>query len=408
MNASLAANPATSTSESSTVPRAGSSGPDLSRTGKEVRWGIVADDLTGAADSAVGLADAGRTVRILLGEPGQERGEVPEFGDEDIVVSTAARGVSEAEALSLTEHAVQELLGYGAQRLFVKIDSAGRGPIASQVEGALLAWSEAHPASRALICPAYPRFGRQVIDGNILIDGAPLAHTATAHDPVSPRDEGDLTVVIPGAVRAGALDSSEPSGSSLARLAVADAESDDDLDRLASHIAGQPAGLVAVGSGGLAAALGRTQHHHRRPEIDDAPVPSGRLVVAVSSQHPVALAQVRELTRAGDEDIEIVQPDISGMPTPEQAAEAYGRQVRNAVERAPVAGLVLVGGDGAAVALAALGATALVVHRSLITGCPLSTVVGGAAAARPVVTKSGGFGEPKTLVEIVRRLRGQA
>jgi hypothetical protein len=37
------------------------------------RWGIVADDLTGAADSAVGFADAGWPVLVLLGDvpPGE-------------------------------------------------------------------------------------------------------------------------------------------------------------------------------------------------------------------------------------------------------------------------------------------------------------------------------------------------
>ena len=178
--------------------------------------------------------------------------------------------------------------------------------------------------------------------------------------------------------------------------------------------------VIAVGSGGLAAALGREvgtlagptevtiDAVEREAPADPASVSDdrpARTVVAVSSQHPISLAQVRKLTAAGLPDTEIVLPQVPGEISLEAAVADFVHRVRAAVRRPGDLDLVLVGGDGAGVILDALGAKALVVRRTLIDGCPLSTILGGDADGMRVVTKSGGFGTAETLVDIVGRLR---
>jgi uncharacterized protein YgbK (DUF1537 family) len=253
------------------------------------------------------------------------------------------------------------------------------------------------------VCPAYPRFGRQVRGGHILIDGAPLAGSATAHDPVSPRDEGDLTRIIPGARLATSSEGADP-----ATVFVVDANDDDDLDRLAQNLDAARPETVAVGSGGLAGALGRVRPGPGGAHAEDSatPIAGARIIVAVSSQHPVSIAQIRQLEAASIEGVEVIRPRVSGTVTPEAAAAVFADQVVEAVGRGAerdTAVLVLVGGDGAAAALSGLGAEALRVEGSLLPGCPVSSLVGGTADGLTVVTKSGGFGDDGTLRAIAQR-----
>jgi uncharacterized protein YgbK (DUF1537 family) len=69
---------------------------------------------------------------------------------------------------------------------------------------------------------------------------------------------------------------------------------------------------------------------------------------------------------------------------------------------------VLVGGDGAAAILRRLAADRVVVDSMISTGSPTGTVVGGPADGLRLITKSGGFGQPDTLIRIVDRLRNDA
>ncbi|MFU1933611.1 nucleotide-binding domain containing protein, partial [Bordetella avium] len=63
------------------------------------------------------------------------------------------------------------------------------------------------------------------------------------------------------------------------------------------------------------------------------------------------------------------------------------------------------GGDGARQVLAALGANGIALVDEVMGGVPLGTLIGGAAAGLPVVTKAGGFGSEDVLVRAVRAIR---
>jgi uncharacterized protein YgbK (DUF1537 family) len=134
---------------------------------------IVADDLTGAADSAVQFARAGWAARLALGE------SVAQHGDDGSVVAivTDARAQDPDEARESTRAAVARAVADGDDRLFVKIDSTMRGTVQEQVEGALAAWATREPGAVAVVCPAYPAMGRTVEGGHLLVDGDHAAAT---------------------------------------------------------------------------------------------------------------------------------------------------------------------------------------------------------------------------------------
>lgn len=209
---------------------------------------IVADDLTGACDTGALFAGGGAvTVDVWPCRP--RAGGV-------CVVDTESRGLDAQDAAAR----VGAVAGAGAH--FKKIDSTLRGRIGAEID-ALMA---ATRATTALVCPALPTQGRQVVERVLTVDGVPVAETAHAQDPQFPKPASSSSVVdllrpqldrplgwVPLAqVR-------EPTGALAARLGrlagtvlVADAETDEDLDRLAAAAVALSPPPLLVGSAGLA------------------------------------------------------------------------------------------------------------------------------------------------------------
>jgi uncharacterized protein YgbK (DUF1537 family) len=71
-----------------------------------------------------------------------------------------------------------------------------------------------------------------------------------------------------------------------------------------------------------------------------------------------------------------------------------------------IGALVLIGGDGARAVLSACEARSVLVFGAIEEGVPVGVIEGGAAAGLTVATKAGGFGQPDSLVTIVRQLIG--
>jgi D-threonate/D-erythronate kinase len=252
--------------------------------------GLVADDLTGAADAAVGFAEYGWRVELAL------RSAAPRTPDPSIAtvlaLTTESRALLDNDAAQQTFTAATELIGAGVERLYIKIDSTVRGSVAAQVDGAIRAWSTAHDNATAVVCPAFPELGRTVVDGVVLVDGVPVGDTAAGIDPVTPRTESDLLRIIPGSVR-GTL---EAVGSD--RIVVVDARTTSDLDMLAARLAAADNSVIMVGSGGLSAALGRLWPVEPASPMTRLPKRGAAgVLVAISSLHPVTRQQVSRLRK---------------------------------------------------------------------------------------------------------------
>jgi uncharacterized protein YgbK (DUF1537 family) len=86
-------------------------------------------------------------------------------------------------------------------------------------------------------------------------------------------------------------------------------------------------------------------------------------------------------------------------------ASALADEVADRLATGAFDALVLVGGDGAAAVLDRLHAERVLLGSAIVPGAPEGWIVGGRADGLHLVTKSGGFGGPDTLVTLVRRLR---
>jgi len=370
-----------------------------------VRVLVLADDLTGAGDTVVSFARSGWP--SLLSLSGGWRQE-PE--EEAVAVTLDSRRDPRAE--QVTARAVGDL---DPELLYVKIDSTVRGSVAEQARGAVAGRRRSRPAAYAVLCPAYPAMGRTVEDGHVLVHGVPVHHGAAGHDPVTPVTESDLRALVPGAVLADGEDLTAAIREAGERsdVVVVDARDQSDLDRIAAAVAEIGPDAVPVGSAGLAVALARVWRTSEPSTPIRVEVPAGsRSLVVVSSLHPVAREQVAELeARAEQLGVDLLVTDPARIDgAAEQRARDLGAAAADALSggaRGPAHGLlVLVGGDGAAQALLALGATGIRVVDAPVEGVPLGTLVGGTHDGLPVATKAGGFGDPQTLTQLIGAVRG--
>jgi uncharacterized protein YgbK (DUF1537 family) len=138
--------------------------------------GVIADDLTGAAEiGAVGLRHGLRAEIVRSGKPG---------GAADLVcVDTDSRSCEPAEAAKRAAAAAKLLRVAGARWIYKKVDSVLRGQVTAEVEAVM----KQLKLERALLLPANPSLGRTIKDGQYFLRGRPLHKTEFAHDPHFPR-----------------------------------------------------------------------------------------------------------------------------------------------------------------------------------------------------------------------------
>ncbi|MDR2456496.1 MAG: four-carbon acid sugar kinase family protein, partial [Deltaproteobacteria bacterium] len=227
---------------------------------------IIADDLTGAADTGVKFAGA---YPVRLSSLAQAA-SAAKGGPKVLSVNTETRhrpAASVAGELSLLPD-LAPATSQGAL-IYKKIDSCLRGHVGLELSIAL------KPLGReaVLLAPAYPGLGRATIDGIHLVCGRPVAETEHARDPIGPVTDSRLSHVASkdnglrveslklSAIREGTeklaslikllLSSGEP------LIICCDAETEGDLEVLARAASAFKDRLLVSGSGGLAEALAR-------------------------------------------------------------------------------------------------------------------------------------------------------
>ena len=397
---------------------------------------IVADDLTGAGDTAIQFLRAGWATHLSLGgvDEALEGAAAAPREVEALAVSTHSRAMPAARAAAAVERAVARLRQAGVRRLYKKIDSTLRGAIRAEIDAACAAW---RADAIAVVCPAFPALGRTVQDGILYVDSVPVAQTSAGQDPVTPVAGSHIPTLL-DAGHVGIARDDDPAAlasriEAAGKVVAVDAVEAGDLDRLARAIAILGDRVVPVGSAGLAAALAGAWAQE---------IAGGPLVVVVTSQHRSARLQADALQAWG---ARVRMPALETLADPAAWSEwAQGvRQAEAAARASPgpdvllllapagqlsgldsdtvaarlgslggalvtdlaAAGVIATGGDGARELLKALKATGIALAGEVSGGVPIGTLAGGVAAGLPVVTKAGGFGEDDVLVRAAKAIR---
>ncbi len=370
---------------------------------------LIADDLTGALDSAVAFATAATPIAVRwTGVPADAR------TGQSLALDSGTREV--AGGADAARHRVADLAAAlpadPAALRFAKLDSLLRGHGAAEIA----AWMAVDRPDHCIIAPAFPFQGRVTRGGRQRLrvgDGWEATRTDLAADLAAMGET--VRLCRPG--------DPIPPGVSLW-----DAESDADLAGVAA------AGLALTGlaltgrvltgrvlwcgSGGLALALAGALRGVSDPVAPpalprpwlglfgtDHPVTQrqlaacGAAVVTVPDGGAEAAARVRK--RMDGLGAALVRLDLPPGLARDAAAARIDRELGALARRLPPPGTLLVsGGETLRGLCRALEADHLALDGALLPGAPTSTLRGGRWDGVRVLSKSGAFGTP----DLLRRL----
>ena len=152
--------------------------------------GIIADDLTGANDTALQFQQRGASTKILLDAECEPKVKA---GTEVWALSSESRNVPVEVAISRVERAVTTFTeNFTFDYYYKKIDSTLRGHIALET----LTMLNILEYDAAIIIPAFPQEGRITVGGYHMAKGVPIGRTEIAIDPHSPITESHVPTLL--------------------------------------------------------------------------------------------------------------------------------------------------------------------------------------------------------------------
>jgi len=329
------------------------------------------------------------------------------------VIDTASRTISALEAADRVSSQVARGIP-----VFKKIDSTMRG----NVEAELGALHDAIRPDLMLLAPSLPSQGREVIDGRLRVDGVMQMNLLTTFQRFHVGSVGLAELATAESARA-RLDQAI---AHKVEMVVADAETDEHLATLVESVRTLDRRTVFVGSSGLARAVADSMASH-----EPAPHPSTRArisqvhprkpneqishinnycLIGIGTDHPVTLGQIAYLylhTGISPSSLADCGPQgkdlLVTLPRDLKREEVDRFLQRHLPQN--FSGIILSGGDTAAMFLDFLDAIGIELCGEVLPGVPWGYVVGGVADGLPLITKSGGFGQPHTLLRCTEFLQ---
>ncbi len=423
-----------------------------------IKLAVIADDLTGANDTALQFAKRNIRSSVKIDLVNASSCDTEEV----VVADSDSRDLDAAAAYAKVREICLHMQRLHPAHVFKKIDSTLRGNIGAEIRAA----EDVFAPELVIIAPAYPRIRRTTVGGHHLMDGMPLDLTEIANAPKTPVKDSYIPAIlarqaegIPLAVLDYQIVHSgvEATAAEIARLRAGGArwiisdivEERNFVDLMEALRPCQQ--ILWVGSAGLADHL-PSFYGWEGAALREAAQRTGSIIVCAGSVSHTTQMQVQRLKERTD--VAEMPLDVERILTDEAAAEHYERalndllrarrdvlitsaqtdaDVRQAVaagrahgltgkevseriarlfaavlrriDMKAVAGLVLTGGDTAVHICRALGVHSIEILREIEPGVPLGVMEGADMAPIFVATKAGAFGDADTFVRAVHMIR---
>lgn len=233
--------------------------------------GIIADDLTGANDTALQFHMHGCNTQIVLNSE-SSLNETNLKNAQACAISTETRNSDFNSAYQKTKAACQKLYdNFNIEYLYKKIDSTLRGNIAVEIKAIL----DVVNNDAAIVVPAFPKENRYTIGSYHLLKGVPIERTELARDPKFPIYESHIPSILEKQLKEFGSDlkigtigfKTVVKGAALiltemhrlinegVKIIVIDAQSSIDMEQIALAVKKSTFNLLPVGAAGFAAAL---------------------------------------------------------------------------------------------------------------------------------------------------------
>lgn len=333
------------------------------------RVGILADDLTSAADGAGPFV--GRGLSVLVG-----RSCLPTASADVFAIDTGSRSAGTGTAIALTEKFSTSLKS--AEILYKTVDSTLRGHVRAEIGAAL----KASGRKKLVFAPAFPDAGRVTRNGIQLVDGVPVDQSAYARDPVHPATMSILADLVPSDARS---------------VVLLDAETQHDLDTQIAAIP-DPHDVLWVGSPGMAQALA-TRITKERPLV--IPTTSRKVLVVVGSANPVSHDQCDRVEKVSG--ITVLRTPVARVQDSSATLHNLVQAAIRALETGDFGAVIATGGDTMEAILDGLGVHSFALCCEVEAGFPVGL---SEHAGQPLILgmKAGGFGSADTLANAVKYL----
>jgi len=416
------------------------------------RFGVIADDFTGACDVGIQFKKVGLETIVLTNAETYRK--IKNF--DVTVIDTESRNDPPDVAYDKVREAVKALKNMGARLKYKKVDSTLRGNIGVELDAVI----DELDLKAVIVSPAFPATNRLTLNGRQLVNGIPLEKTEFAKDAVNPVKDSHIPTLIKKQTRRKTelIDISkiregiEPLKRRIQNLIkngceilVADAETEDDLRVIAK--AALDSKILPCGSAGLAQGVSYWLASNL----------AKRIIVFSGSVNSVTLNQIQVAEKS--EKIKVFKPhlsevladwkkrkaEIDRLIEETKAAFADGKDViltlaksrdnvlkiqqiaknlktdnlkvaekilsfigeisSEITHKCKIVGLVLIGGDTAIKVMNAIGAYGIRVEEEFLPGIPFGKLLGGRLNGLPIITKAGGFGQEDTLMKAIEKLR---
>lgn len=422
--------------------------------------GIVADDLTGANDTALQFFMKVSNTEIIL--------DINSLNENHLNVETWAlcnetRNIDPENAGRIVFEATRVLKEkFGIEYFYKKIDSTLRGNIPVEI----LAMLEATGYDAAIVAPAFVQEGRITIGGYQLLKGIPIERTDAARDPKAPIYES----YIPDILKRGLSENAQELVASIEmktiakgagpialklnelisagkKLIVMDAVSTVDFEQIVLAMQKSSYNILPAGSAGLAHALGGVWLSEIKPPVQKQVPNLPKLILSGSATSLTALQMQKlemdtdiqntyfvplhldDVLKAPDESLierivsNLVKDNIvavhvcdlkeelsneseknrlidEGITKEDLATRItdYLAKLANAVKQRAQFILITIGGETSYRCSKAINCEYLQVVDSILPSIPLCID----SNAQLIVTKSGNLGTSSTLIDIVK------
>lgn len=409
---------------------------------------VLADDMTGAADTAVAFVNAGLSAAVMMGTAAGLTLAV-----DVVALDLETRDADASTSSRVASLAARSVVVGSAVHLYKKVDSTLRGHIGLEVQETASTLADTTSKTiLSLVAVAFPDLGRRVRNGRVLIGQADHAARVTRGGSTSALSVSSTLAASSLRTEAIRLEEVRLGPDHVANLllrfveaevdaVVLDAETRDDLRVIA--LAGTAVGrlnsdvkILWVGSGGLARELPEAWGLVQDDTVveRDLPVMAGRIAAVVGSGSPLARAQHRALVAqpgvsavevdpaelrhdrhpplqqawnrlnkgllVGDISLSLAPPRSGVVELQEFAANGLAELIASSTHQ--LAALITTGGTTTAAVLRGFGFSGVRVVCELEPGVVASIPLGEPTML--LVSKAGGFGDVNTLTRCRSRI----
>ena len=410
---------------------------------------IIADDMTGALDTAAQFSQNGVTSVVLRGTEFRHLTDFPQA--EVLAVNTDSRH----DDPILAKFKVTEVVSYACfmkiPYIYKKTDSVLRGNIGAELEAVMMATG----AKKMAFIPAYPKVGRITCNGCQYVDGIPVHKSQFGKDVFAPVIESHIKELIhqqnsiPVTSRMKEYVREEFSG-----IGVFDADRENELYHIADVLKAHGLLFLTGGCAGFAAALNENigfERAHKHTEVtshniliisgsvnektigqikhaEKTGVPSvtmpGRMrydrhyfegehqediieqiSCLMKKKHAVIVKTLQESTEMEESWQQAHDKGISMLALRRNIRANIGRLVRTTLEAVNIDTLVVFGGDTLTGIMEELECAGIMPLEEITEGIILNRMETGTYSLN-VVSKSGGFGDEKVIEGILDYLSG--